>query len=155
MIREANHRDAIRISEIVSGCYRNYEITDNYSHASVEKVIEKRGSEESINSLIENESVFIFSRNEDIVGVISLKQNEITKLYVEFDFQKQGVGTLLFRHAESIIRENGFTTLMLGVAAPTAVAFYEKMGMHISETRESNCGPSKGRQATIMKKSLV
>ncbi len=154
IIREANFSDVKRISEIVCFCYRNFEFTDDYSKALVEELIEKRGTNESIKYLIETESTFVISHNAEIVGMISLNQNEITKLYVQPNLQKQGIGTLLFRYAESFIKKNGFAELFLGAAASTAIPFYEKMGMQKAEIKKINCGPCKGKQTTILKKEI-
>jgi GNAT superfamily N-acetyltransferase len=154
MIRQAILEDAGTLSKIVSLCYRNFEITDDYPPTLIAELIQFRGMEDSIVSLIKNESVFVADCDEEIVGMVSCDQNEITKLYVHPDFQKQGIGTLLFRHAKSFIGSHGFAELFLGIAVPSAEAFYVKMGMHLSERKLICQGPCKGRNIVIMKAKI-
>ncbi len=155
VIREATAADAARISEIVTSCYCEHEFTDGFSPALIEELIGLRGTEQSIERLIEDEFVLVAVRDEAIVGMISVSQNEITKLYVATEAQRQGVGARLFRHAERLVAKHGFAALLLGVVAPSAIPFYEKMNLATSETREIRGGPCKGRTVTILTKQLV
>ena len=150
VICEANLDDAGRISDLVSECYRHYAVTDDYGSDVIEALLQLRGSEASILELIRNENVFV-AEQQEIVGMVSVFQNEITKLFVRSNVQKQALGTLLFRYAKSFISGKGFTEMFLGVAVPSAEGFYEKMGMCVARHKQIVCGPCKGRQITVMK----
>lgn len=154
-IRQAHLTDAQQISEMVSQCYRRYASTDDYPQSLINELIVLRGSEDSIRQLVENESVFVSENDRQIIGMVSVHKNEITKLFVQPNVQKQGIGTLLFRHAESIINQNGFDELFLGVAVPSAMGFYEKIGLRISKIKSITRGPCKGSEIHIMSKKIT
>ena len=76
----------------------------------------------------------------------------IAKLYVSPEHVGQGVGRLLYEAAESLILEHGYSRVWLG-AFPTAVPFYEKMGLSVVGEKAAT-GPLAGRKMMLMEKRL-
>ena len=64
----------------------------------------------------------------------------------------QGVGRILFLHAQQLASERGYTTLQLE-ADPNAAGFYEKMGMYKVGERHSQV-EGQPRVLPIMEKEL-
>ncbi len=151
-IRKATLKDAEKISRIVCECYDNFGQTDAYPSEVIRKLKEYRGSVESIRELITNEDVFIAYDDSCIKGMVSVKDNEITKLYIDPSNHKQGIGKQLFTYAESFIQRQGYRDMFLGVATQTPLPFYERMGMKIRQKRIIDRGPCIGMTSTIMEK---
>lgn len=56
------------------------------------------------NDIIENK-VYIICDNGLVIGTVTIFKNDISRLYVDPDYQKQGYGTLLLEFAEKMISE--------------------------------------------------
>ena len=154
-IRAGRQADAERISAIVCRCYEGFGETGGWSSRVVAEVKQLRGAVECIRDLIRDESVFVAEARATILGIVSVKDNEITKLFVDPDHQRRGIGGRLFAHAESVVRNCGFSTLFLGAAVETPIPFYEKMGMRVVRRRTIDRGPCQGMASTILEKALL
>ena len=151
-IREARPEDATAISRVVCLCYEAFRETDDWPSGVVAAVKVRRGSSACIGELIRNEDVFVADDGDEVRGMISIRENEVTKLFVDPGFQRRGVGRSLFLHAEAFIRGRGFGRMFLGAAVRTAIPFYERMGMRVAEKRVIDCGPCVGMTLTILEK---
>ena len=56
------------------------------------------------NDITENK-VYIICDNGLVIGTVTIFKNDISRLYVDPDYQKQGYGTLLLEFAEKMISE--------------------------------------------------
>lgn len=67
--------------------------------------------------------------------------------YVRSDYQGQGLGKQFLQEVLRLIQEDGFSDVVLTVAAanPSAVRVYEKLGFVIEETREHKFGEQQHR----------
>jgi len=152
-IRRATPADAEIASDIVCRCYEAFQETDGWPVDVVRDLKKRRGSIDCIRTLIEDERMWVAEREGRVLGMVSVKGNEITKLFVDPDHQRQGVGRQLFRRAEHLIRDAGHERVFLGAAVRTPVPFYEKMGMTVKGTRRITFGPCVGMTSTILDKS--
>lgn len=83
--------------------------------------------------IMNQQLVFIAELNEKIVGFSTLKNFEyIDLLYVDKDFQKQGVALNLFNVMEKTVIQNKRTELTSDVSI-TAKPFFEKIGFKTIE----------------------
>lgn len=83
--------------------------------------------------IMNQQLVFIAELNEKIVGFSTLKNYEyIDLLYVDKDYQKQGVALNLFNVMEKIVMQNKRTEMTSDVSI-TAKPFFEKMGFKTIE----------------------
>ena len=154
MIREATPEDAAPISRIICQCYEGFGKTDDWHDEIIVELKKCRGSTEHIREFSMNDSIFVAADECLVKGMVSIKDNEITKLYVDPHHQKQGIGRQLFNYAQTFIQAHGYDGMFVGTAARTAVPFYERMGMRVSRTRTIDCGPCIGMTSIILDKRL-
>ena len=151
-IREATLKDAEVASRIVCLCYEGFGETDNFHDSVIAELKRCRGSAEHIAELVVDENFFVACDEHLLKGMISIKDSEITKLYVDPNHQKQGIGRQLFAHAEAFIQAHGYESMIVGTVTRAAVPFYERMGMKIIETRTVGQGPCSGMVLAILEK---
>jgi len=153
-IRNAELQNADVVSRIVCACYDRFAKTDDWRADVVAQIKEQRGSSECIRELIRHQNVWAAHGPHGVVGMISVRENEVTKLFVDPAFRRQGIGTQLFQHAEQFIRSNGFATMVLGAATRTPITFYRKMDMTVTGTQPITFGPCVGMTSTMLEKRL-
>ena len=153
-IREATLDDAEAIRRIVCLCYEGFGRTDDYPKSVIAELKKLRGSPECISEQIVNEDVFVADDDGCITGMVSVKDNEVTKLYVDPSYQRLGIGRQLFTHAEHFIQSRGYLDMLLGTGTPTALPFYERMGMRITRKRTIDRGPFIGMISRILEKTF-
>ena len=118
-IRKATLEDAAIVSRIVCLCYEGFGQTDNWSNDVIIELNKSRGSAKHIRELIANEDMFVADDEGRINGMVSIKDNEITKLYIDPHYQRKGIGKQLFIRAQSFIRSHGYQEIFLGAAVQT------------------------------------
>ena len=125
MIRKATTEDLSRIAEILVFVkrmkYRSIFHNDGYSFGNLQviSVAEEYSNPEILNKIWVHES-------DDIVkGLIHVENKEIAELYVDYFFQRQGIGSELIEFAK---REQGVSFLWTLEKNQDAIAFYEAHG---------------------------
>jgi len=152
MIRKANKNDLERISEITSNAWMlNYKgIIDNdfLKTRTVESLI-KRGLE---TKWLENNGIdtFIFEENNFIKGFISgneYDQNdycEIGRLYIDPEYQGEGIGTKLLIYMKEFYKNNRFKKMVIWtIKGLPNNYFYNKFGEILQEEKEYIYGDKK------------
>jgi ribosomal protein S18 acetylase RimI-like enzyme len=152
-IREMRNEDLPRVSQIVCAGYRWLAEREGYTQEELDWLVAKRGSEQALRSQSMAYRFLVAGRADLILGVVAIKNNEVTKLYVDPEFHRQGIGAALFRTAEEIIAQAGDKELFLGSFA-SSVRFYEAMGLRVTRNKTASSGPLEGRRCVIMKKPL-
>jgi len=145
--------DLPSISRIVCGGYRSIAEAEGYSQEELDFLIAKRGSLEAIAAQSREYTFWVAADEGVLTGVAAIRNNELTKLYVESGRHRRGIGTMLFKWAEKIIGDAGFAEMILG-AFPKSAAFYEKMGMLTTKIKIMETGPLRGHQIFIMHNPL-
>jgi ribosomal protein S18 acetylase RimI-like enzyme len=153
-VKKMGKQDINRVSEIMCNCYRWLGEKEGYTKKQVDFLISKRGSIESIKAESQNQLYLVAYMDKTIVGMVALKDNEITKLYIDPKYHKQSVGTTLFDAAEQAVIHAGYKEVLSGVSANSAVGFYEKMGMTITDSKVLKTNVWNGHKVTLMKKCL-
>lgn len=149
-----NHKDIQRVSDLLCACYRWLGERDNLTSQDVQFLVTQRGSIETIKRESKNETYYVVGRDTEIAGMVSVKNNEITKLYVHPEWHRRGFGKLLFDKAEEIIAENGYTKLILSAIAESPLLFYNSMGMTISGLKTCKMGQETGREVILLEKVI-
>ncbi len=152
-IRDMRHDDIPRVSDIVCAGYRWLAERAGYSSAHLAALIAHRGSEEAIHSQRESYRFIVAVRDNHILGAVGIEGAEVSKLFVDPDSHRKGIGTALFRAAEEAIGESGHDTLFLGAFGPS-IQFYEAMGLKPDHEKTIDCGPLRGKKHTVMSKGL-
>jgi N-acetylglutamate synthase-like GNAT family acetyltransferase len=92
----------------------------------------------------EKKKAYIAVHSGKIVGITSwhetADQVEILTLYVLSDFQKKGVGTVLFKLAENQATLKGKKLVAWVLKGNSSTLFYEKMGCKVESVENRNLG---------------
>jgi ribosomal protein S18 acetylase RimI-like enzyme len=97
-------------------------------------------SESSLQSQMEEGFIFAIAyEGNDALGFVAYNASEvgiyISKLYVDYEFQKTGVGAFLLSHVETYGKENNKKWIRLNVNRNNpALEFYKKHGFHIFQS---------------------
>ncbi|MFQ5630952.1 MAG: GNAT family N-acetyltransferase [bacterium] len=141
--------DIPRICEILYASYRWLAEREGFSPDELKGLIETRGSEETVRNESKSELYLVACKNRTIAGMVSVKENEITKLYVDPAHFREGIGAALFCAAEKHIAANKYSEMTLVAIGETPVPFYEAMGMSVIGYKKDHSG----RKVAIMKKT--
>ncbi|MCB9850017.1 MAG: GNAT family N-acetyltransferase [Phycisphaerales bacterium] len=89
-----------------------------------------------------------------IMGMAAIRENEIARLYVHAQYHGRGVGKALFRAAEAMIREAGFSEVTVAALVENAAAFYRAQGMHEIGRQPYEPDIFGDRQVVLLAKSI-
>ena len=133
MIRKATEEDASRIAEILVFVkrmkYRPIFQDDVYSFVELQVLpVAKKYIEAGI---IDN--MFVYDDDGIVKGMIHIEGNEIVELYVDYFFQKQGIGSALIEYAKE---QFPITFLWTIEKNSDAIRFYEAHGFHLTSTKK-------------------
>lgn len=151
--RKMRETDLTRVAMFLEECYGELAAREGMGEPERRRLIEARGSEAALRSQMEEYVFYLLERESIPAGLVALKDNEITKLYVGPAHQGSGLGRILFEVAQRIIVRRGYDSILVGTTAH-AVPFYESMGMSVEGRRPAPAGPLAGREITILKKEL-
>ena len=153
-VRRIEKSDFQRVSDLLRACYRWFEDRERFTPDQIEYLMSERGSVEHVRDMARDELCLVAIRVGRVVGMVAIKGNEIDKLYVDPEYHRQGIGTVLFRAAEDSIRKAGHHEMFLGAMARSAVPFYERMGMYQDGYKHVQVGGFVGEQVVILRKEL-
>lgn len=153
-VREMTQEDIPRVSDLLCACYRWLGEKETFSSKKIEFLIEKRGSADTVEQESQTETYFVACDGPKIAGMVSVKGNEITKLYVDPPWHRKGFGRVLFEKAEEIITGNGHPKIILGAIGQTPVPFYESMGMTISGRKPCRMAQESAQEIVLMEKAI-
>ena len=118
-IREANVSDAKRLVEIYAPYVKDTAVSFEYKIPSVEEF------EETIRHIAEKYPYIVCLKDDKIVGyayasAYSTREaydwTATSSIYVDKEFHRQGVGSLLYKELEDRLRKQGIVNLLAGVA---------------------------------------
>jgi ribosomal protein S18 acetylase RimI-like enzyme len=153
-IRSMNEDDLPAVSWVFSKCYRWLGRLENYTSQQIEFLVSKRASLESLTREYQTQQYLVACEGADVVGMVAVSGNEITKLYVVPDHHRKQIGTQLFGATEAAIRNAGHESLVLG-AFPTSVQFYRAVGLIVTARKPHGPGPLAGLSVTLMENQLT
>ena len=152
MIRRAISNDLKRISEIASNAWKiNYKgiIDDNFLQTRTVDNFNQRGME---TKWLEDKKIdtFVLGENNSIKGFISGNEYnadnycEIGRLYVDPEYQKQGIGTKLLEYMINYYKNNGYKKMIIWtIKGLPNNNFYRKFGNIMKEKKEYTYGDKK------------
>jgi predicted N-acetyltransferase YhbS len=124
-IRLAREGEAEAISAVILSALRETNAKD-YSQDIIARV-ERSFDPASVRRLVDNRTVFVAIRGEEVVGTASLDGAVVRTVFVSPSAQGQGVGTRLMAEIERTARINGIAVLAVP-SSITAEPFYAKLG---------------------------
>jgi len=145
--------EVAEVSECLCSSYALLQEREGLSREQTEFLKSERGSPESIQRESQSQCYIVARDASQIVGVVAVSGEMITKLYVSPKHMGKGIGRSLYEAAESEIRAGGHTRVILG-AFPTAVAFYTRMGLTVVGQKRP-CGALAGLTLAFMEKELL
>jgi len=125
---------------------------EGLSQEQTEFLKSERGSPESIQRESQWQCYIVAREASQVVGVVAVSGEMITKLYVSPRHMGRGIGRSLCEAAECEIRAGGHARVTLG-AFPTAVPFYRRMGLSVVGEKQP-CGALAGLTLLLMEKDL-
>jgi ribosomal protein S18 acetylase RimI-like enzyme len=153
-IRKMTEAEIPIVSKLLERCYAWLGEIERFPLAFSNFLISERASVETIEREFKNQLYLVAKTRGSIVGMVAIRDNEITRLYVSPENHRQGVGKDLFNAAEQIIAESGFDRLSLVAIGESPVPFYRAMGMSVVKRAKSTLPCYKGGKVILMEKSL-
>ena len=152
---QKNFEIRYRAIQEIAFCDYPENILNSWGRSHSEEELAKR--EQRFNLRIEQrENVIVVAEVEKQIagfGEISLSQSELTALYVNPDFKRQGIGTAIIQDLESRAKEQGIKALTLH-SSLTAVPFYEKNGFRAVKQSTHRLATGEDMACVIMKKIM-
>ncbi|MCI0512528.1 GNAT family N-acetyltransferase [candidate division KSB1 bacterium] len=153
IIRKMQTHEIPRVSEILCNSYRWLAQKEGYTQAQLQWLLSNRGSPQTVAVESQKELYLVAIQETVICGMAAIRQNRITKFYVDPRFHRHGIGAVLFQAAEDQIYQHNHQTLILG-ATDTAIPFYQKMGLEQIDREPYQNHIFPGRMVAIMRKKL-
>ena len=142
------------IHEIAVNNYSD-KILNAWGRELSEKELTKR--EENFNRRVKQEkNIIVIAEIDGKIagfGEVSLHENELTALYVNPDFKRQGVGTAIARDLELKANQSGLKYLKLH-SSITAEPFYKKSGFQKEQEGIHILATGEQMDCVIMKKQI-
>ena len=150
---EMTDADIPTVSVLLGRSYATLAKREGLSSEEEQYLVSERGSIDCIQRE-SREQRYVLARDDDeIIGVVTVSDDLIGKLYVDPAHHGEGVGRALYETAERLIRDAGHARVRLG-AFPTAVSFYEQMGLSVVGEKAAT-GPLTGRTVVLMEKAVA
>jgi len=134
-ILKASLNDLFIISNIVQVTIK--EIYPKYYPNGAVNYFLNHHSDKNILQAIENNEVYKFLVNDICIGTGSIKENDISRLFILPTYQRNGYGTIVLNYFEEIIFKN-FTEIILAASFPT-YNLYLKRGYKPFEYHKIQC----------------
>lgn len=153
-IRSMTESDVGAVSEIVSDGYTYLAEQEGFSSEQLDRLLAERGSRMFVGVWLARWRCFVSESRGSVVGALAIEQNDIAEIWVHQQHRGHGIGTAMFRKAEQLIAEAGYTELTLCCAAVSARQFYEAMGAEVVDQKPCPNGPLAGWPLTYYRKKL-
>ncbi|MBN2017670.1 MAG: GNAT family N-acetyltransferase [Candidatus Cloacimonetes bacterium] len=140
---------------LLEKCYTWLAEEEGFSEPAKNFLIKVRGSKATIRRESQTQKYFIALKEDHIVGIVSIRNNEVTKLYVDPLFHKTGIGRKLFEKAETEITQDGYDEMKLVTLGSSAIPFYTAMGMMVQDRKQSRVEELSGIVGTVMIKQIA
>lgn len=138
IIREFKQSDAAKCCQIINSCV-NYMTGLN---AQARFYILSKNIPDDFYTEIKDDYALVAELHGQIVGVGSLRENEIRRLYVSPDFQGSGIGETLMLSLEAEAQTQNVETITLQ-CPPNTVEFYQHLGYNKNGISHSEIGLAK------------
>lgn len=150
MIRKFSNEDGDKCRQIIRECFEKSVTMEERMKRCIKDKLTSDGWQERKANI---KSIFVYEKDDIVIGMGCLDKNEIEKVYVMPEMQGKGIGSEIMSYLESLAEEKGCSELTLN-ALPNAVEFYIKKGY--MKTGVHYYGyPEVRIPCTIMKKKLT
>ena len=125
IIRKFKKEDARKISNLIRKCL--IEVNSKDYPKKVIKYQYQRYSSNGILTKSKDSITIVVTKNGNIIGTGSLRDNWISGVFVDPTLHRQGTGKKIMNYLENLAKKNGFQQIKLG-SSITAFGFYKKIG---------------------------
>jgi len=151
-IRAMTESDCAAVSAVVCESFRYAAEREGVDEQGIRGYVAERGCEAAIRRQFREYDCFVACAGRQIVGMVGVQGNEVTKLYVDPHCQQQGVGAMLLAAAERVIASAGHDQMVAWAAFDSAIGFYEVMGMCAVGRKWDILGTKRGGNPMLMTK---
>ena len=127
--------------------------TKDYSPTIIDHMLQRHNDNEWISKAITDRFFLVAELNSKIIATGALKHNVILHMFVDPDFQLQGLGKKMLSKLEDYAKENGYKEVTCDPSL-TAIDFYLKQGYEVTQDEEVEWLGERLRGIT-MKKVLI
>lgn len=152
-LRPMTREDVPAASRLVSACYRFLAERQGFSAEQLRRLLAESCSEAWLEETFDAYPRFVAESGTCVVGLVGVEGNDVAELWVDPAWHGQGIGAMLFRKAERMMRDAGHTTLTVRTTG-YAIPFYEAMSAQVVDRRPCPSGPLIGWPLTYLEKSL-
>ena len=145
--RKATLTNAAMLSSMIKRTIRTSNSKD-YDQQSIDLLCAIFEPEQVV-ARIRDELIFLCFLGTDLVGNVGLKRDYLRSLFVDPNYQKQGIGKVLVKYMEELAQKNAISGIMLH-SSLTAQNFYTALGYDYSEFQMHDEGPF-----ILMRKTLT
>lgn len=140
-IRAARPEDANQLTDLALRSKASWGYDAAFMHACVPvlTITPERIDPRAARSGAGHELFFVLEDDGQVAGFVSLRDGELTNLFIEPSAQRRGYGRALFEHAVSVARELGWERMTI-LSDPFAEAFYAAMGARRVGLEPSDAG---------------
>lgn len=108
------------------------DIKESYKDAFTEKTLAAR--REQLENMPESKKMLVAKDGDRVVGVTRLvlgpEENKLQTMYILPEYQRKGIGTMLWREVSKLLVPGKKTTLDVATYNENAISFYEKLGFN-------------------------
>ena len=155
IVRDMQADDCSDVSRVQCASFRWAAKHEGFKPQQIADYFGLRGSEDAVRIQFREYRCLVACIEGSIVGVIGIKGNVITKLYVDPSYLRRGIGKALFQSAEDLIANEGHQDLTVVTIFPDTVPFYKEMDMCESCRKIIEHGPMTGVESVLLRKSLA
>lgn len=151
VIREMKHNELGKTLQVI---HKSLIISNgpDYPKKIIDYQAQVHYTEEWLKKKIETNYFIVATVNAEIVGVGSAKKNELQHIFIDPDYQKNGIGKAIVTHLEQYCKELNYTEVVLEPSI-TGLEFYKKLGYELIKNEPVEWLGEK-LQAMLMKKKL-
>ncbi len=124
-IRNFKKEDARKVSNLTRKCLS--EVNSKDYPKSVIEFMHKHFTPAKLIQYSKERNVFVAAENEKILGTASLKDDNISTVFVNPNIHGKGIGSKLMDRVEDLAKKNGYKTAKLS-SSLTSFEFYKHRG---------------------------
>jgi len=124
-IRNFKKEDAGKVSNLIRKCL--LEVNSKDYPKSVIEFMHNHFTPATLVQYSKERNVFVAVENEKILGTASLKEDDISTVFVNPNIHGKGIGSKLMDKVEDLAKRNGYKTVKLS-SSLTSFEFYKRRG---------------------------
>lgn len=148
-IRKFRGEDADKVSDIIKKCIK--EVYPKYYPKEVLDFTYRYMSNINFVELSKEREFFVATKEDEVVGIIGLKKDEVKAFYVDPKLHNQGIGKKLMEHIEKIAKERNYKKLEVK-SSLYAVEVYKSCGFQKLITIKTPVGKTELKEVLLAKR---